>query len=419
MADLIPSIYHETQQAGSMLCAQHALNNLLQSSTFTAQDLADIARQLDQLEQDQLDLPLAEAGESHNYDDSGFFSIMVIEEAVKLFGFNLVRWNSKELDHMRDKPERMEAFILNHQLHWYTIRKFSKDERWYNLDSCQPAPTWISPMYLGLTLREAELQGYSILALVPSPASQISTLPTCPASDLAISLPRPNASTSSYKNSTTGASTSADLWKGVGNTLSSISGSGPASGSGSGSGAGTSLGRAKRPPSPGLYEAVAHSPEGYSSVEEESEKRRKKARPRPNGIAGTEEDEMAWAIAESLRSSTLDDEKGKGKKKKGEAEVLVLDDDDGVDELEDDVEEVLVVDPTDRKGKDRKTDPAPQPQSQVRSRGYADEEDELERAIRESLLVSGVKEVEEQPEEEDDSPSVEELRRRRLARFGA
>lgn len=58
-----------------MLCAQHALNNLLQSSLFTPQDLADIARRLDQLEADQLDAGLG-SGESHNYDDSGFFSIM-------------------------------------------------------------------------------------------------------------------------------------------------------------------------------------------------------------------------------------------------------------------------------------------------------------------------------------------------------
>jgi hypothetical protein len=61
--------------AGSMLCAQHALNNLLQSSMFTAQDLAEVARGLDALEAAQLD-PGTAPGESPNYDDSGFFSIM-------------------------------------------------------------------------------------------------------------------------------------------------------------------------------------------------------------------------------------------------------------------------------------------------------------------------------------------------------
>lgn len=61
-----------------MLCAQHALNNLLQASLFTPQDLADMARQLDALEAEQLDdVPAGfGTGESPNYDDSGFFSIM-------------------------------------------------------------------------------------------------------------------------------------------------------------------------------------------------------------------------------------------------------------------------------------------------------------------------------------------------------
>ena len=32
--DLIPLIYHERQQPGEMLCAQHALNTLLRESVF-------------------------------------------------------------------------------------------------------------------------------------------------------------------------------------------------------------------------------------------------------------------------------------------------------------------------------------------------------------------------------------------------
>lgn len=47
----------------------------LQSSTPTPQDLADIVRNLDQLKAEQLDGP-GLGGESHNYDDSGFFSTM-------------------------------------------------------------------------------------------------------------------------------------------------------------------------------------------------------------------------------------------------------------------------------------------------------------------------------------------------------
>lgn len=45
----------ERQEPGSMLCAQHALNALLQGTYFDPSQLADIAKQLDTLEQTQLD----------------------------------------------------------------------------------------------------------------------------------------------------------------------------------------------------------------------------------------------------------------------------------------------------------------------------------------------------------------------------
>jgi ataxin-3 len=38
----LTGIYHETQEGS--LCAQHALNNLLQREIFSAVSLADIAR---------------------------------------------------------------------------------------------------------------------------------------------------------------------------------------------------------------------------------------------------------------------------------------------------------------------------------------------------------------------------------------
>ena len=41
-------IYHERQEA--LLCGQHALNNLVQACIFSADVLAEIAYQLDQLE---------------------------------------------------------------------------------------------------------------------------------------------------------------------------------------------------------------------------------------------------------------------------------------------------------------------------------------------------------------------------------
>lgn len=68
-----------------MLCGQHALNNLLQTSMFTAQDLSEIARHLDAMEAAQLD-PGTASGESNNYDDSGFFSLQVSIAVTSMAG---------------------------------------------------------------------------------------------------------------------------------------------------------------------------------------------------------------------------------------------------------------------------------------------------------------------------------------------
>lgn len=62
-----------------MLCAQHALNNLLQQPCFTPQDLASIAQALDREEANELyggELNARMKGDSEqNFDDTGFFSL--------------------------------------------------------------------------------------------------------------------------------------------------------------------------------------------------------------------------------------------------------------------------------------------------------------------------------------------------------
>uniref|UniRef100_A0A2K6K9D1 ubiquitinyl hydrolase 1 n=1 Tax=Rhinopithecus bieti TaxID=61621 RepID=A0A2K6K9D1_RHIBE len=71
------------------LCAQHCLNNLLQGEYFSPVELASIAHQLDEEER----MRMAEGGvtsedyrqPSENMDDSGFFSIQVICNALKFW----------------------------------------------------------------------------------------------------------------------------------------------------------------------------------------------------------------------------------------------------------------------------------------------------------------------------------------------
>ncbi|BGP25056.1 hypothetical protein JCM10295v2_003976 [Rhodotorula toruloides] len=391
-----------------MLCGQHALNNLLQAAMYTVVDLAGIARELDALEASQLDPGTRLRGDdptegSQNYDDSGFFSVQVMEQAIKVFGLRLVRWGSEEMAHVHDKPELVEGFLLNHQLHWFSIRRFGAQDRFYNLDSCVPQPQWISATYLGLTLREAERQGasgrYSIFAVVPAPGfGHITGLPSCPAANLALSLPLPRG-----RNSYSNGSTSTSL-PGNGHALAGPSNShqafGPASSASKppllSTTSASSSRKGKRPASNAESDddliiqepSASGRASGRSSVEQESEKRRRRRKVEGQGVADgdvagamSEEEMMAAAIRESLRVSG----QGGGA---GSAE-------------------------------------SSQPR---KGRGDVDEEEEFQRALQASLAANGgaggdtgnATESEASGDEgAEDSPSIDELRRLRLARFGA
>ncbi|EIN11689.1 Josephin-domain-containing protein [Punctularia strigosozonata HHB-11173 SS5] len=194
-------IYHEKQQPGSMLCAQHALNSLLQGNYFTAPDLSAIAHSLDELEgaynEDR------RSQESTNMDDTGFFSVQVLENALQVWGLSLVRWRSEAMRPYHDQPHKQLAFILNHQQHWYTIRRFGPasprlDEdpgigHWFNLNSSLPAPEWVGKLYLGMVLHQAEDEGYSVFAVTQIDPSAPLALPRTEADDVAATLPEPTS----------------------------------------------------------------------------------------------------------------------------------------------------------------------------------------------------------------------------------
>lgn len=75
-------IFHETQEG--LLCAQHCLNSLLQGDYYSAPDLANIAMELDAMEQ-TIQNP-SSSHESSNYDDTGYFSIQVRLVFVSILG---------------------------------------------------------------------------------------------------------------------------------------------------------------------------------------------------------------------------------------------------------------------------------------------------------------------------------------------
>lgn len=161
-------LFHEIQDGS--LCAQHCLNSLLQGDFFTAVDLAQIAEQLDKQER----LHMSEAGtstkdyerflgqDSSNYDDSGFFSIQVLQKALATFNLDLLPYSSQNplAIRARENPTGLKAFVCNFKEHWYTIRKIGN--YWFNLNSMFKSPELISETYLSVLLAQLVNDGYSI-----------------------------------------------------------------------------------------------------------------------------------------------------------------------------------------------------------------------------------------------------------------
>ncbi|NXA37097.1 ATX3 protein, partial [Eudromia elegans] len=158
-------------QEGS-LCAQHCLNNLLQGEYFSPVELSSIAQQLDEEER----MRMAEGGMSSeeyrtflqqqpsvNMDDSGYFSIQVISNALKVWGLELILFNSPEYQRLGIDPINEKSFICNYKEHWFTVRKLGK--QWFNLNSLLMGPELISDTYLALFLAQLQQEGYSIFVV--------------------------------------------------------------------------------------------------------------------------------------------------------------------------------------------------------------------------------------------------------------
>ncbi|KAJ1018819.1 hypothetical protein NDA16_004624 [Ustilago loliicola] len=195
---LIAYIHHERQEPGSMLCAQHALNALLQGQYYDASQLAQIATELDQLEASELGLSQADIASrdrsSLNMDDTGFFSVSVLERALQVWGISISNWRSAANRTRHDAPEREKAFVLNLDSHWFTIRSFGTTSKfWYNLNSFLAEPSWIGNSYLGTLLHTAESEGYSVFVVQAAEGSAGQGLRESDADQIADHLPSPGA----------------------------------------------------------------------------------------------------------------------------------------------------------------------------------------------------------------------------------
>ena len=86
--------------------------------------------------------------ESSNFDDSGYFSIQVIQRALSTWGLEVIPYGSSDQRavYAREDPTTQNAYICNFSNHWYTIRKIG--DFWFNLNSMFKKPEYVSNTYL-------------------------------------------------------------------------------------------------------------------------------------------------------------------------------------------------------------------------------------------------------------------------------
>lgn len=172
-AQLASHLYFERQEPGSMLCAQHAINALVQHPAMDAGQLAGIAAMLDEAERDQLGADTVAAARAAdprtaNMDDTGFFSVAVIETALHAWGLRLERLASPAMAHVRTEPQLQLGFLLNLESHWLAYRSVgSYSQFWFNLNSFLPEPQPIGPLYLSELLRASEAERYTVFVVLP------------------------------------------------------------------------------------------------------------------------------------------------------------------------------------------------------------------------------------------------------------
>jgi len=155
------------------LCGQHCLNNALQSQMFDAVDLSTIAKALDEKER----LTMAEKGThtkeyldfvkkpSSNFDDSGYFSVQVLFEALKNVNLELINWQSvdERAIKARKDPTDERLYICHMNDHWFALRRFGP--QWINLNSTLSKPELVTDTYFAIFLQTVQNEGYTIFVV--------------------------------------------------------------------------------------------------------------------------------------------------------------------------------------------------------------------------------------------------------------
>ena len=158
-------IYHEQQEG--MMCAKHAINNLLQNREFDEVSLGDIGRKLDHWEKAASGAMQGDGGNSNNVRADGYFGIQVISKALEAKGLTMRPIGSEDSREAKQYPERQDGFIINHGDHWYAVRRLGRF--WFDLNSTQGKPTYIGEgEYVKMLLQSLEQMGKSVFVVTGS-----------------------------------------------------------------------------------------------------------------------------------------------------------------------------------------------------------------------------------------------------------
>jgi len=160
-----------TKMIVARLCGVHCLNTLLQGSYFTEVDLAQVALELDKQEKklmmemgtDTPEFLKFMAEDSGNVDDSGDYSIQVLQQALHGWDLKCIPVSNPEATDALTNPVKENAFICNLSNHWFTIRKCG--DKWYNLNSLNKQPELVTDFYLSLYLATLASSGWSIFVV--------------------------------------------------------------------------------------------------------------------------------------------------------------------------------------------------------------------------------------------------------------
>lgn len=145
------------------MCAMHAINNLLQDKRYDEFGLAEIGRDLDKWEKAASGAMQGDGGNSNNVRADGYFGIQVISMALQKVGLAMTPLGSDQAVEARANPAGCDGFIVNHGDHWFAIRRIG--EHWFDLNSTQAKPKYISSTYVDMFLTTLQQAGKSVFVV--------------------------------------------------------------------------------------------------------------------------------------------------------------------------------------------------------------------------------------------------------------